>query len=260
MADTMTGGLLPGSKPKSDPTKVATQLSDITRQGSPLMQQAKTDALKLANRRGLVNSSMAVGASQDAALRTALPIAQQDANSALQERLQGREIASTEGMQQKQIAASQEMQLRDIASTEGLAAAERALRERLQDQTISAADRQQLRDIDFRSQEAGLDRALSETQQQRSISAQQAENALDRDLQERLASLNLNSNDRNAAATFLTNMSAAYNDQYAAIMANTALSKDQREQQLQAAKALRDTRLSFVEQLFAIDLKWGEGT
>lgn len=269
MAETMTGGLFPGSKPKPDPTKVATQLQEITKQGSPLMQQAKTDALKLANRRGLVNSSMAVGASQDAALRTALPIASQDASSALQEKLQAKqiastegmqakEIASTEGMQEKQIAASMEMQLKDIASTEGIAAAERALREKLQDQTISAADRQQLRDIAFRAEQGGLDRALSETQQIRSLESLTGENALDRELQERLANLNLASNDRNAAATLMTNMEAAYNDQYVAIMSNPNLSKSQREQQLAAAKALRDTRLNFVEQMYEIDLVWGE--
>lgn len=255
MADNLTGGLLSGMQ-KNDPTKVSTQLAEITKQGSPLMQQAKTDALKLANRRGLINSSMAVGASQDAALRTALPIASQDASSALQERLQAKEIASTEGMQSKQIASTEGMQLKDIASTQGIAEAERILRERLQDKTISAADQQQLRDIAFRAEQGGLDRALSETQQQRAITAQQSEASLDRALQERLANLNLNSNDRNAAATMLTNMSAAYNDQYAAIMANTNLSSEQRTQQLEAAKALRDVRLNFVEQLYAVDLIW----
>lgn len=280
MTEDLTGGLMPGSKPKPDSTMVSTQLASLTKQGSPLMEQAKTDALKLSNRRGLINSSMAVGAAQDAALRTALPIASQDASSALQKQLQTQQITSTEGMQAKQIAStegmqakqiasteglaerqiasSEAMQLRDIASTQGIAEAERILRERLQDKTISAADQQQLRDIAFRAEQGGLDRALSETQQQRSIAAQQGEAALDRELQERLANLNLNSNDRNAAATLMTNMEAAYNDQYAAIMANTNLSAEQRTQQLNAAKSLRDTRLNFVEQLYAVDLVWGE--
>lgn len=260
----LTGGLMSSVKKQEvDPNKygsvnVADRLADITKQSSPLMQQAKTDALKLANSRGLINSSMAVGAAQDATVRSALPIASQDAATALQQRLQANDIASTEWMQGRQIESNQVMQLRDIASTEGMAAAERALRQKLQDETLSAADRQQLADIAFRSEQAGLDRALSETQQQRAITAQSAEAQLDRDLQERIAKLNLNSNDRNAAASILVNMEAAYNDQYAAIMANTNLSSDQREQQLTAAKNLRDTRINFVEQLFAVDLIWGE--
>lgn len=46
---------------------------------SPLMQQASARALQQANSRGLINSSMAVGAAQGAVLDRATPIAQADA-------------------------------------------------------------------------------------------------------------------------------------------------------------------------------------
>jgi hypothetical protein len=45
---------------------------------SPLMQQASSRALQQANSRGLLNSSMAVGAAQGAVMDRALPIAQAD--------------------------------------------------------------------------------------------------------------------------------------------------------------------------------------
>jgi len=38
--------------------------------------------------------------------------------------------------------------------------------------------------------------------------------------------------------------------------ANTALTAAQRDQQLTAAKTLRDKQLNFVEQMYNIDLKW----
>lgn len=60
---------------------VAGQIADITAKGSPLMDQAETAAKQQMNKRGLLNSSMAITAGQDAVYRTALPIAQQDANT-----------------------------------------------------------------------------------------------------------------------------------------------------------------------------------
>lgn len=58
---------------------VQNQLATITSSGSPLMQQAQTNALQQMNRRGLLNSSMAIGAGQEAVIKQALPIATQDA-------------------------------------------------------------------------------------------------------------------------------------------------------------------------------------
>lgn len=57
------------------------QLGSILSNGSPVLEQARTDAAQAANARGLLNSSMAVSAGEQAAIRTALPIAQQDAST-----------------------------------------------------------------------------------------------------------------------------------------------------------------------------------
>lgn len=58
---------------------VQTHLKNIVQDDSPLMQQASRIATQKANERGLVNSSMAVGAAQDAVISQAMPIAQADA-------------------------------------------------------------------------------------------------------------------------------------------------------------------------------------
>lgn len=55
------------------------QLKTIVDKGSPLQQLAVRDANDQMNQRGLLNSSIAIGAAQDAVYRTALPIAQADA-------------------------------------------------------------------------------------------------------------------------------------------------------------------------------------
>jgi len=62
----------------SDQT-VQGQVKNIIAENSPLMQQAETRSLQKANARGLMNSSIAVGAGQAALYDAALPMAQQDA-------------------------------------------------------------------------------------------------------------------------------------------------------------------------------------
>ena len=60
------------------------QLNGILSSNSPLMKRAETFGKQQANRRGLLNSSMAAGASQGAMIEAALPIAQQDASQQFQ--------------------------------------------------------------------------------------------------------------------------------------------------------------------------------
>ncbi len=60
---------------------VANQLQGIIAAESPLMQQAQTRSMQGMNERGLLNSSMAVGAGQSALYDAALPIAQADAET-----------------------------------------------------------------------------------------------------------------------------------------------------------------------------------
>lgn len=67
-------------QPTTDMT-VAGQVKNIIADNSPLMQQAETKAKQEMAPRGLMNSSLAIGAGQQAVLNAALPIAQQDAQT-----------------------------------------------------------------------------------------------------------------------------------------------------------------------------------
>lgn len=69
--------------PTADQT-VAGNVDQIIAADSPLMQRAATRADQQMNKRGLINSSMAVGAGQAAVMDAALPIAQQDAQTKAQ--------------------------------------------------------------------------------------------------------------------------------------------------------------------------------
>jgi len=60
---------------------VAGQLSNIMDPNNPIIMGARTQALQQANANGLLNSSMAITAGQDAAYKAAIPIAEQDATT-----------------------------------------------------------------------------------------------------------------------------------------------------------------------------------
>lgn len=68
--------ITPGTK-----STVSGQMGSLLKSGNPYVEQARSDALRAANRRGLINSSIAVGEGTNAAIRNALPIAQQDAST-----------------------------------------------------------------------------------------------------------------------------------------------------------------------------------
>ena len=68
----------------ADKDTVAGQIKNIIGEDSPLIQGARTRATQESNRRGLMNSSIAVGAGESAVHNVALPIAQQDAQTHFQ--------------------------------------------------------------------------------------------------------------------------------------------------------------------------------
>lgn len=73
------------------------RVASITSQNSPLMQLAATRARQTANSRGLLNSSMAVGAAQNAVLDAATPIATVDANNYSQQQLANQDAMNRAG-------------------------------------------------------------------------------------------------------------------------------------------------------------------
>lgn len=85
---------------------VSGQIKSLIDQNSPLMQQAQTSALQQMNGRGLLNSSMAIGAGQDALYKSALPIAQQDASTVANAKIfdteQANKIATQNALNQNQ--------------------------------------------------------------------------------------------------------------------------------------------------------------
>lgn len=185
--------------PKSE--DVAGEIGRVLDKGGPLMKQAQTTGLQMANRRGLLNSSMAVGAAQDEVLKVAVPIGSQQAQQNFQSNQQDR------GFEQQR-----NLQSRDLNT-------------RID---ISNADRNTERE------QRGLDRAL----------------------QEKIASWNIDTDERKSASSMLTTMEQTFAAQYASIMGNTAMDAGTRERLIQNMQVERRNRINLVEQMYNIRLNW----
>ncbi|MCA1971908.1 MAG: hypothetical protein LDL44_03650 [Caenispirillum sp.] len=127
----------PARKPAST-TQVAPKtteqiVSDILQAESPLMQRAASQGLMLANRRGLLNSTVAAEAAQAAMIDAAVPIASADANLANQRWLQQQDIANQRAMQQQ-----------DIASKNWQAQLDAETRTRIAQMQVATADREKI--------------------------------------------------------------------------------------------------------------------
>lgn len=123
-------------KPPAPPTpygtsSVASRVADITSKDSALNQAAHTEAAKISNRRGMLNSSFASGEALDSVLRAAVPIASQEASQAFQ----GSENALDRTNQQT-------LQQKDIDFRTGEGALDRALQKQIANWNLSSTDRE----------------------------------------------------------------------------------------------------------------------
>ena len=139
------------------------RVNSITSSGSPLMQAAMTRAKQDANRRGLMNSSMAAGAGQMAVINAALPIANADAGLYQQQTLANQDARNTIGLANAQNAiaagtrgAEMDMNAQQFGVTSGQA-----------QQQIDAQREQFAQQLGLSVQELGLKRdQLTQAQQQ----------------------------------------------------------------------------------------------
>lgn len=133
-----TGGAVPGEWSPEDDSPTA-KLAEITASSTPLMKQARTQGLQSANRRGLLNSTMAVGAAQDSAYRAAVPLAQQSADQTFQKNLSLQSFGQQGELQGRELASLETRQGRDLASQENIAAMNVAAHDRQYAQSALAA-------------------------------------------------------------------------------------------------------------------------
>lgn len=129
MANGLLGSTAVPQVPQVPDYSVATKVNEITSKNSPLMQAAKTSGVKFANKRGLLNSSIAGEAAQEAVIKSALPIASQDSQQAYGKDIAGMNIAANAQDKAAALAASYEQtyasMFQNVAANDQLPAAVR---------------------------------------------------------------------------------------------------------------------------------------
>lgn len=190
-------GDMPSIAPKQIDDSMASQVATLTAGDSKLNQMARTEGLKAANRRGLLNSSMAVGEAQDALLKNVLPIASQDAATAAAKNAAARAFeygmagqVQQQGWQTGERLGAQEFQTGErlgsqaYGTSERLGSQEYGTSERLGTQQFqsgeAAAERgwqtaENIAQRGFLGTQADLDRTLQQTLQSRQIEAADAQ-------------------------------------------------------------------------------------
>jgi hypothetical protein len=135
----------PPAAPAMADDSVTSQFNRITAAGSPLIAMGRQAGLNIANRRGLLNSNMALGTALSEGYKAALPLAQQEAQTAA-----GKNLAAIDNRAQMQrlafsTASTERMQGSDIAAQKDrLRIANDAQMAQLERQLAGASDQQRV--------------------------------------------------------------------------------------------------------------------
>ena len=173
---------------------VENRINNLLDSNNPYIQRARTSGLQFANQRGLLNSSIAAQASEEAAIARAGEIAAQDANTYAQAALANQQAQNTAGLQDAQLGTNVSMfnvgednttnrfnaQSVNEAGQFNAAAANQAIQNFLQrEQVRNLQDDQQI----FTAAQNEADRVLRQLLQDQQFDFTSSENALDRNLQ-----------------------------------------------------------------------------
>lgn len=212
---------------------VISSLNAITAADSGYMQLARTSGLSTAHKRGLLNTSIAAGTSQAAAISAAAPLAMQNASQAsarnlarLQARFtkeqQGIDIAARERMLAAQLRSEEErlgrqltsqefMQMRDISNRLTMQGIDLTAQRQMQQSQLAATER--IAKLNIEAEMARLGRTLTaqEQAQIRDLSAQQARLQTSLAMQKELTTMT------EAGATDRANLDAATRTQLLAM-------------------------------------------
>lgn len=126
---------------------VSNQLAGLLGSNSPYMQQARQSGMQVANARGMLNSSMAAGNSQAAAIQAGMPIAQADASAYQQQQLSNQQYLNQ--ILQQRMSNQAQLNAANASAAGAYAAAE------LQARAALARQREQLA---YSGEQAELDR------------------------------------------------------------------------------------------------------
>lgn len=231
-------------KPEDDST--ANQLTGLLSKTSPYLTQAKTEALQDVNKRGLLNSSIAIGAAQTARIKEALPIASQDASQIAEKNLSTQNLAENRNLAEQGHGFDVEIENLQAGNRSALSAQEAG--------QVSALSTQQAGEKQAQTQlESAEQLKLDTAKYEQETSIANLETAS----RERIAQLDVDARNLDTAARSYTSFAALYSDLYSDIINNPDLPAETRDAYLEHILEAQEANFSLVEQLYGFDVNWG---
>lgn len=256
----------------------ASQMTAITNAQNPYMEAAKARGLGQANARGLMNSSIAVGAAEAEAAKAALPLALQDASTGAARNLEDQrfreqqalgeqtfgydEYKADQDLRNRAALAAQgfgydeTLQGRDIGSREKISGNQLASAERISGNELSAR-----RDISANELASRLQISTNDNDTRMALGNLDASTRvglanIDTDRATTITSMNIGAGNRSQAISAAVQIQSNYTNMVNSITANPDIPADARNKYLTNASALMDSNLTLVEQLYNVDLTW----
>lgn len=253
---------------KDESESVADRVTSLTSKDNAYMQQARSQAARAANGRGLINSSIAAGAGEDAAIKSALPIATHEASLAGQRNVAEAGFRNQQTMQQ----VDNEAQMGRLQyNTEANAAAQQrdidAARTNLHSQLTAQAELQRAsaaaeKDRLGMQLTAAEKNALVEQQAQMArlqeeLGSRERLGLLDAETRQGISQAELAATERERTLAAAAQAWNSYSNAYAAIMQNPEIPAATRAQALESLQRHYDSNLALIEQIQGVDLQWG---
>ena len=250
---------------KDEQDSVETRVRGLASEDNALNKQVRTQAAQAANQRGLQNSSIAVGAGEDAVLKNATTIATADARIGAEKNLsaqghaqtmkqQGAQIASTEKMHAADVTSRHALLEKELGSREKMAEADRIAEKERLGLTLTSQEKVAKQEIDAAN--ARLDKQMATQVQisQAEIGSKADMAQRDREMQLTIANMNVAANNKEAAMQAATAITGQYSQMFATIAANHELSAGARANYLNHLKNVMLTNIAMVETTWGIDL------
>jgi hypothetical protein len=231
-------GLNPSSPGDGTTSTTTDRLNAILSSDSPLMQGARARGMMAANRRGLLNSTMAAKAGEAAMIDAAVPLA-----------LQEGQVASTEYQQGQQIGHEQSLQANDISNQQFM-----------QGQQIGHEQSLQANDIELQQWLKLSDNDLQLALQNNDIASDHWIAQLDADTRTAIANLQVGASDREKIGAMVAAVQQNYTTMYTAILNNPDLPSEQRDDELVHVENVLLNGIELIEQTYGVDLVWNGST
>lgn len=242
-----TAGLYASSSASTAETNPANIAADIMSKDSRLMQAAETRGRQSANKRGLINSSMAVGASQDAVLDQVVPLASQEAQQRFQD-----------NSDQRNFGFDSILSRQDYEQTGGLAGQNYGYERDLEQLRIEAAREQSALDrefeLNFQDREIGarFDLANMDSDIRRELMQMES------DMRERILTAEQALESKNISTEAFLTARDQYNQRVTNIMNNPDMSAEEKRDAIASEQDNLSVDVRLIEDMYSIDLPWTE--